>query len=49
MKTLTFYGMAECPDCINGIVLNHYHDEVNCDRCHGSGTIETEETETIDE
>lgn len=49
MKTYTFYGMIECPECIHGVVLNHYHDEVLCDLCHGSAMIEIEETEQVDE
>lgn len=49
MKTLTFYAMVECNECIDGYMVNRWHDPVPCDYCHGTKLIEVEETETVNE
>lgn len=49
MKTLTFYAMVECNECIDGYMVDQWHDQVPCDYCHGTKLIEVEETETVNE
>lgn len=61
MKTLTFYKTIECEDCEEGKVwkvaprftrnLEFEYDEEShdCIECNGTGFIEIEETETVNE
>jgi hypothetical protein len=45
MKPQIYYAMTECLECECGKVLDRYHDQVDCERCQGTGEIEVETTD----